>query len=198
MQIKGVQFEHLTQKPIKLTQIQDYSEKLKELPDDQLKYFFTLHEKTEKEPKRTYNEIFDFLKRYPTIPEALALLAYNHIQRRKVARADETIAFNYKHNPEHLLTRINYADYCLRRKRPEMVAEIFEDVYDLAELYPEREMFHIEEYRAFHTVIAQYYYDIEHIEIAENHLLLASNVAPKHPSIISLARKIYKGKGHKR
>src|SRR3990167_11446182 len=123
---------------INLTNTQDYSEKLKELPEEQFKYFLTLYEKSKKEPKRTYNEIFDFLKRHPTIPEALSLMCYNHIQRRKVKRADETIVFNYKHNPDNLLARINYADYCLRRKWPERIEEIFESTFDLAMLYPEK------------------------------------------------------------
>ncbi len=182
----------LTHKPIKLTDVQEYSEKLKQLPEDQLKYFFTLYEKTEKEPKRTYNEIFDFHKRYPTIPEVISLMTYNHIQRRKVARADEMILFNYKHNPENLLARINYADYCLRKRWTERVEEIFEGIYDLADLYPERETFHVEEYRAFHTLISHYYFDIGDPEHAETHLLFASQVAPKHPSVLHLARKIYK------
>lgn len=194
MEIKGVKLGRLQQKPIKLTQNQCYSEEIKKIPKEDLDKFISMYDQTEKKPKQVYNALTDFLKRYPTLPEALSLLTFNYIQRRKIKRADETITFNYKHNPDNLLAKINYADLCLRNKNTEEIKEIFEDQYDLRDLYPDKTTFHISEYRAFHILLAHYFYDTNDKELAEGHLLLASNIDPKHPSVNFLAKKLYKKK----
>ncbi len=194
MDIKAVKLGRLEQKPIKLTQNQCYSPEIQKISKEDFDKFISLYTLTETEPKKVYNILTDFLKRHPILPEALSLMTYNYIQRRKVKRADETIAFNYKHNPDNLLAKINYADLCLRKGEIEEIKDIFEDQFDLRDLYPEKETFHFTEYRAFHVLAAHYYYDSGDKELAEGHLLLASNIDPKHPSVNFLAKKLYKKK----
>ncbi len=194
MLIQEVKLGNFTQKAIKLTQNQSLSPECQKIPTEDLNFFLTLHEKTKTQPKKVLNELTDFLIRYPIVPEVLSLMAYNYIQRNKIKRADETIAFNYKHNPDNLLVKVNYADVCLRQRKNREIDEIFEGTYDLQELYPDKEEFYFEDYRAFHVVLGHYFFDSKENERAEGHLLLASNIQPKHHSVIFLAKKIYKKK----
>ena len=192
MKIEAVELGNFKQKAIKLTQNQTFSRKLKEIPEQDLNYFLTLHGRCAKEPRKVYNELDDFIKRHHTIPEVLSLLSYNYIIRRKIKRADEIMEHNYKHNCENLLVKVNYAERCLRKGEIEEFEEIFEGKYDLRDLYPETSEFHFDEYRAFHVVLGHYFFEKEEEELAEGHLLLASNIQPKHPSVIFLAKKLYK------
>lgn len=197
MEIEEVNLGRLHQKSIKLTENQSHSPELQKIPKQDLEEFLSLYELTETQPKKVYNILDNFLKKHPTLPEALSLLTFNFIQRRKIKRADETIAFNYKHNPDNLLVKVNYADLCLRNGEIEEIKEIFEDKFDLKDLYPDKEEFHFNEYRAFHVLLAHYFHDQKDQELAEGHLLLASNIDPKHPSVSFLAKKIYKKKKRK-
>lgn len=190
MKIEEVKLGSLFQKAIELTKDTLPSEQWLQLSEEEQDHLQKLHELCKKEPRKTYNFLIDFLKRRPTLPEALSLLTYNYLLRRKVKLADETIAFTYKHNSDNLLACVNYADLCLRKKKPEKVEEIFEGVFDLVDLYPEQKLFPMEGYRAFHTMLAHYFLAINDRERSEGHLLLASNINRNHPNVRILAKKI--------
>lgn len=143
-------------------------------------------------PKKYLQELLDLQKRNPNTPEVLNLLAYTYIKLRKLKKAEKIIEYNYLQNKDHLISKINYADLLLRKKKYKKIQEIFADNFDLTSLYPDRKTFQISEYRAFHTLMGFYHLAIKNKEAAISHHLLAHKIDPENPAVKLLGQKLYR------
>lgn len=164
----------------------------KSLHDKDLQAFLILYEQSVKNPKEAYKPLMHFMKKYPKVPEIINLFTYICLQLKKNRKADHFIRKNYLFNPENLLARINYADSCLRNTKPRKVGEIFLYSDNLAWLYPNRQEFHISEYRGFQVMMGFYKLSQKNIEHAEKHLYLAHFVDKEHCSVLLLNKHLQK------
>lgn len=97
-------------------------EKLKE---DELKKYLELLEAVQKKPRSVYSEVKTFGEKHSDVAEVINLLTFAHIQNHRIAEAEKLIEDTYQKHPEYLFARINYADQCIRKKKLEMVEELF-------------------------------------------------------------------------
>ncbi|TXI88781.1 MAG: hypothetical protein E6Q36_04690 [Chryseobacterium sp.] len=177
--------------PHTVTWKQDLSHLKQSFSDEDLSLYLRLYEKASTHPKQAKKELEAFLVKHPHHPELLNLLTYLYLSLRKLRKGNRLIEENYRHNPDYLFSKINYADLCLRKKCPQKIPEIFNYKLNLPELYPNKKMFHISEFRGFMILMGFYHLAIGRRSAAEGYHYLAARVDPEHPSTKILDKKIY-------
>ena len=130
------------------------------------------------------------LKEMEPTAEVLIMMSYFYLKKKRLRKADKITVTNYLNNPDHFIVRINYADYCLRKKKSDKIPEIFKNCLTLEELYPGRKKFSVAEYRGFMVMIAYFYLAKNQREKAESAYFCAYRVDPQHPSIERLKKKL--------
>ncbi|NGX37959.1 MAG: hypothetical protein K1000chlam2_01127 [Chlamydiae bacterium] len=167
-------------------------EMLKEkLNQEQLKCYLKLLDQVQLQPKAVYAEIKAFGQEYPTVPEVINLLTFAHIQNHRVVEAENLIEDTFEKHPEYLFARINYADQCIRKKKLSKIPKIF-PTFDLKELYPEKEIFHLSEFRGFFIMMTYYQIALKDREKAIYYFTTAKEIEPHHPSVLYLEKKLFR------
>jgi hypothetical protein len=165
---------------------------LEQILGEHFSRFSELLELVHTNPRHALRAIRPLREKFPTLPEMNLLLAYSLIVCRKVKKGAAVLKENYEQNPDHLLTKINYADHCLRKGDLDTVRTIFDNKIDLKEVYPKKRVFHISEFRGFMTLMGHYHLLIGKRDEAICYHYLAAKVDPRHPSTAVLGRKLYK------
>lgn len=170
---------------------QDISHLKKGLSPKELDLFMDLYALAQKSPRKAKKEVESFYQSHPNHPEVLNLLTFVYLSRRRLRKANRLIVENYEKNPDYIFARINYADLCLRKKKPEKIPEIFENKFSLSELYPEKKVFHVSEFRGFMVLMGFYHLAIKKRGAAEGYHYLACRIDPNHPNTKVLGKKLY-------
>jgi len=181
-----------------LTWEQDLSHLKKSLSPGDLNHFLKLHTEAQNNPRMAKQEVEKFLIQYPGHPEALNLLTFIYLSKKRVRRANQLIEENYQKNPKYIFAKINYADLCLRQKKYPKIPKIFNYTFNLRKLYPEKKTFHVSEFRGFLVVMGLYHLAIGERGAAEDYHYLAQCVDPNHYGIQLLGKKLYRKKLYKR
>ncbi|MCP5504556.1 MAG: hypothetical protein H7A41_05315 [Chlamydiales bacterium] len=174
-----------------ITWKQDLSHLKKSFSEEDLATFLDLYAKASENPRKVKKEVEIFKEKHPDHPEVLNLLTYLYLSCRKVRKADRLIEENYAKNPDYLFAKINFADLCLRQKKPQIIPDIFNKKFNLRELYPDKKMFHISEFRGFMVLMGFYHLSMGNKEAAEGYHYLAERVDPNHPGTKILEKKLY-------
>jgi tetratricopeptide (TPR) repeat protein len=129
-----------------------------QLPEDVQAIFEELYHQISLDPAGAIPEILYWKTQYPDLPKLHNFLsaAYSHLGDRVNLRAN--IEATYQAFPQYLFARINYAELCLHEKKYDQIPHIFNNIFDLKFLYPERTQFHVSEFGGFVGVIGLYYY----------------------------------------
>lgn len=183
---------YFSMRSLTVTAEKDLSFLRNSLSEVDLKRFLAVHERIESDPKAARREVESLRVLYPHHPDILNLLTFLLLKRRKLRKAQELMVENYTHNPDHLLVKINYADYCIRKKWLEEIPEIFHETFDLRLLYPKRNAFHLSEYRGFVVMMGFYHLAKGEREAAESYFYLGYTVDNGHPSVQLLKKKLYR------
>lgn len=170
---------------------EDTSHLKKTLSEKDFQLFLELYEKSQSSVKKALKPLEEFKKNHPKLPEIYNLLGFVYIRLKKLKKAEQLIREAYQECPENLFVRINYGDHYLRKKQPEKIPEIFKNTFDLSLLYPSRKTFHVSEFRGFMTLMGFYYLSINKRDLAISYHYLARHVAPHHPAVRLLGRKLY-------
>jgi len=140
-----------------------------------------LHYDSQTKPRKAIPEIRAMLKKYPQIPQLYNYLTVAYAKIGEVDKAEAVTRANIRKNPDYLFARLNYAEFCLRRKEYEKIPEIFEQKYDLQLLYPKRKRFHISEVVNFMGLMGVYFYEIGEKGVAEKYNAVLQKIAPNDP-----------------
>jgi tetratricopeptide (TPR) repeat protein len=161
------------------------------LKEADLKNYLELYELAKENPKKALTPLEELYKNHPTVPPITSLLTYVYIRRRKLKSAESLIEKNYTNNPSNFFARINYADQCLRKKRPERIPEIFNNTFEIKELYPNQTTYHYSEISSFATLMSFYHLMIRQKEKALDYYRIAVQVDPEAKSLIHLEKKLF-------
>lgn len=127
---------------------------------------------------------------YPKTPQLKNLLTFFYLRRKQIKKAERLVIETYKAHPDHLIAKINYGDYCLRKKKIDQIPLMFSHTFDLRLLYPSKTVFQMEEFRGFMTLMGFYHHAIGQQEQALCYHYLASRVDPRHPAVLLLGRTL--------
>ena len=173
-----------------------FKQELKSLKDvlskEDLKTFLELHQKVNTKPKVCIKDINALLKKYPKTPEIYNLLSYAYIRTRKIKKAENITKMAYEAIPDNLFVKINYADQCLRKKKPQEIEEIFKQQTDLKKLYPSRTAFHVSEFVGFMNVMGFYHLAIKKRDEAICYHYFSHKLDAQNTSTRFLGKKLYK------
>lgn len=174
-----------------ITWKQDLSHLENSFSKEDLETFLNLYAVAMENPRKAKKDVETFREKHPTHPEVLNLLTYLYISYRKVRKANRLIEENYAKNPDYLFAKINFADLCLRRKKPQKIPNIFNKKLSLRELYPSKKIFHVSEFRGFMILMGLYQISLGNKKAAEGYHYLAERVDPNHPGTKILEKKLY-------
>lgn len=178
-------------KPQHVSFSHDLSFLKKNLKEKEFEQFLSLYNKAQNSPKECLKQLEELSSLHPNVGQIYNLLTFVYLKLKKIRKAEKTIIRAFEMDPGNLFSKINYADYCLRKKKAHLVPKIFSGAKDLRDLYPSRQTFHISEFRGFITVMGFYHLSIKSKEEAICYHYLAHKVAPSHPSTLLLGKKIY-------
>ncbi|MDN3509087.1 MAG: hypothetical protein P0S93_03600, partial [Candidatus Neptunochlamydia sp.] len=147
---------HFTLPSHTVTWKQDLSHLENSLSKEDLETFLKLYALATENPRKARKDLETFKEKHPTHPEVLNLLTYLYLSCRKTRKADRLIEENYAKNPDYLFAKINFADLCLRRRKPQKIPDIFNKKLNLRELYPNKKIFHASEFRGFMVLMGFY------------------------------------------
>lgn len=128
----------------------------------------------------------ELLVRYPKAGRLYNNLAACFERLGEIDRAEEMIKMNYNTNPTYLFGRLDYANFCVNHDAIEEVPKIFNGLYDLKLLYPERDTFHIMEVIAFNKFMALYFALINRTETAMIYAKILMSLSPDDPMLFKL------------
>ncbi|MEO8209662.1 MAG: DUF1186 domain-containing protein [bacterium] len=116
------------------------------------------------------------IEKYPQIPQFKNYLsAYYSL----TGNLDKAIEINYlivKEHPDYLFGKVNLAFEYLKNKQPEIIPEILGEAMEIKSLYPNREVFHIEEVMSFYRIAVEYFVETGNIEQAEMRLKIMKDL----------------------
>ncbi len=108
--------------------------------------------------KRAVFILEKYLRKYPDNSVVISWLSncYKSIGQKRKAYA--LIEENYQRNGNDLFVRSDYAVYQIKyRKNHTIVPSVFDKTFNLDELYPERDMYHVTEIMAFYQALGLYF-----------------------------------------
>jgi tetratricopeptide (TPR) repeat protein len=97
------------------------------------------------------------LEQFPNAPMLLNWLSAALGRSGDIEGANRIARQNFEANPNYLFARINYAQIRLEEGDLEAVEEILDRKYDLKLLCPERDLFHLSEFRALSYLMISYW-----------------------------------------
>lgn len=141
-------------------------------------------------PGKALPILMELLMEYPKVPAI-----YNYISTayafsgRNEDRLD-VIQETIKRFPGYLFGKTALAEYYLETGNHREIPKIFDGQFDLRRLYPDVEVFHISEVRAFFSVMARYFARVGNISRALYYYFFMERLEPENPAIKVVAREI--------
>jgi len=111
--------------------------------------------------------LLDLHEKYPNIPEAINNIAACYQSQGKMDKVEEFLAKLNRTSPDYLFARIARATKAMRDGRGEEIPSIFNNCFNLKDLYPERDLFHVTEVTAFSYTMGLYFCLIKDLETAQ-------------------------------
>lgn len=81
--------------------------------------------------------------------------------------------------PNYLFGRCAYAAFCINNGQVDKIPEIFNHAFNLNDLYPDRDTFHVTEFTAFTKVMVHYFCKIGDLKSARPYLELLAELDPE-------------------
>ena len=121
-------------------------------------------------------KIKQLIERYPDTP---AFKNYLTVLYSIQGRSDEAFELNRRtvaEHPDYLFGKITLAQQCLEEKRLEEIPKILGTAFDLQDLYPHREVFHISEFQGLWHIACLYFLETGNVEAVETRLKMAKKL----------------------
>lgn len=186
---EGKQFRFLS---YKVTSEPIPDEKLEEMERGDLNAFESICTKISR--GKINNELIEHIKRLmEKYPEVSKLLNYLGVCYQHLGQHEESIKLIfevYERFPEYLFGKTAMANYWINQDEHERVEDVFNGVFELQSLYPNRGTFHIAEVSAFSVTAGRYFVREGQVDAAREYLNLAKEVNINDPMINLLISEI--------
>lgn len=106
------------------------------------------------------------IAKWPNNPIFLNYLynVYQLLNNKNLAKQTATLL--NKNFPNYLFGKINFAYHLIEEGKIDKVPDVFRGEYNLKSIYPERDVFHIQEFLAFNTLMCLYFLKKEDVYMA--------------------------------
>ncbi len=129
------------------------------MPTDVQEEINTLYHQLNNNPASTIKNLENLVHRYANIPQLYNYLYAAYINTGQIEKGNRVLQKNYQKNPSYLFAKLNYAEYLMSLDKLDKVAftKVFDSKFDLALIYPERDVFHTSEVVNFYGVMGHFY-----------------------------------------
>ncbi|MDQ3020026.1 MAG: DUF1186 domain-containing protein [Bacteroidota bacterium] len=141
--------------------------------------------------KNADKDVLQLIEKYPHIPQFKNYLALFHSLKGNLDKAIEINHLILKEHPEYLYGKINMAITFLGSHQVSKIPELLGDAMEIKSLYPDREIFHVEEVMSFYEVAVDYFVETKDIEQAEIRLKIMKDIELDNPKTIESEKKIF-------
>lgn len=115
---------------------------------------------------------------YPGIPQFKNLLTVAYNKKEDFNKAFSINEEILKEFPDYLIALINKSHHFISKNLPDKVPEILDNKFNLKDLYPSRNEFHISEVLALEVLLVRYFAAIGKFDVAKSHIKLLEGVDP--------------------
>jgi tetratricopeptide (TPR) repeat protein len=129
-------------------------------------------------------------EKYPTARRIYNLLGICYQMIDENDKSQNLTIEAYQKFPNYLFARTGYVGHWMHKGDYTKFDEVFGGCYDLQQLYPERNKFHVSEAFAFFIVCGRYFAEKGNIETAKKYLKMAKELKPKDPSSSIIEKEI--------
>jgi tetratricopeptide (TPR) repeat protein len=138
--------------------------------------FHQVHE----DPAGAIPQLEKLLERFPECGTLMNWLAtaYGHTHQQE--KAEQISERNFQLHPDYLFARVNRAALLLEQSKTDEAAEVMENKWDLKQLYPSRDVFHMSEFLALSHVAVMYHTQIGQLEMACSITESMEEIDPDH------------------
>jgi tetratricopeptide (TPR) repeat protein len=134
----------------------------------------TLLEETYKKIQRKKNsvlkELNDLIRKYPKVPQFKNQLSVFYAQQGNMKKAYDVNELILQEHPDYLFGKLNLVVTYLSAKDYEKIPAVLGESMEIKELYPHRNIFHINEVASFYQITILYFLGIGNLEAAESRL----------------------------
>ncbi len=136
------------------------------------------------------DDILKLIEQYPHLPQFKNYLSTYYSYNDELEEAFKINQQIVKEHPDYFFGKINLAMEYLSKKKFEKIPEILGEAMEIKSLYPNREVFHIEEVMSFLKVAAEYFVETGNIEAAESRLKIMADLDIDNDKTKHTAEKI--------
>lgn len=155
--------------PAELDAVNGISPEVRKLIDSTLK-------KVMNKKKNADTDIKLLIEKYPQIPQFKNYLSAYYSLTGNLDKAIEINHLIVKEHPDYLFGKVNLALEYLKNKQFEKIPEILGEAMEIKSLFPNREVFHIEEVMSFFKIAIDYFIETGNIEAAESRLKIMKDL----------------------
>ncbi|OFY33401.1 MAG: hypothetical protein A2275_18160 [Bacteroidetes bacterium RIFOXYA12_FULL_35_11] len=119
-----------------------------------------LHYEVTETKGKVVKKIKDLIEKYPHVPVLKNYLAIAYQLKGELDKYEETSRLMVKEHPDYLFGKIQLSRCYLKKKQYNLIPDLFENKFNINELYPERDIFHMSEILSFYFIIVQYFVGI--------------------------------------
>ncbi len=140
--------------------------------------------------ERALAVLFALREKYPDVPciyNYISVIYQNTGQTEKLVNILKETTERF---PDYLFGKTALAEYYLQNSFISGIPSILEHKFELYLLYPEKELFHISEVRAFYGLVGMYHAESNHLARAFHCYYLLEELDPDHALTLRLANAI--------
>lgn len=128
--------------------------------------------------------------KYPNVPHFKNHLscAHNNLGNRK--KAFEVNEWIIKEHPDYLFGKLNKASRLIDEERYDEIPRVLSDLMDIQDLYPERNVFHINEVLSFNKIAVMYFLATGNMEVAESRYAIMKELDSEHDDTLFAQEKL--------
>src|SRR2546426_5927836 len=164
---------------------------IKRLPAQVQARIDDLYELAQHDPTQAIPELERLVTTYPHVPTFFNYLSIAYLAAGDQEKATACVRDAYRRHPQYLFAKVNYANLCLQQREIGKIPGIFDQTFDLKQLYPHRKRFHVSEFTGFAWVMCRYFCAIGERETAALYYQMLKQVAPRHPMTRHAKRALY-------
>lgn len=140
-----------------------------------------IYKELESPKSKTIAKIYELIKRYPQNVQLKNYLSSTYAHLGNIEKAREVNDRILEEHPDYLFAKINKASHYAEDGQFEKMKELLGKGFDLKELYPNRDTFHVSEFMSMQDIAVKYYAHTDDFEQAEKRLAIMKDVDEDSP-----------------
>ena len=124
--------------------------------------------------------ILKLIQKFPKSPQLKNCLSIAYNNLGEIGKSEEVNRWILKEHPDYLFGILNIAAAYFHRDEMDKITELLGEKMELKDLYPNRDVFYVDEFTSFTKFAIQYFFETGNLEAAESKLNLLDELFPDH------------------